>query len=785
MNRYEEASKELEKLRSMNRYLSSSIRDHNYSSTKKAKSPEKRRHFLSELDEDYEERRNTSRNSYSQLKDRKTDLRESSHSRLNGNHSDYLDEAPSFLSSDIPNLSISRLHDSGYKRNNVSFGNKSSYSSSFLDNNTRHLSALDLDEKPNIQTTSYSKRQYSSNIGATQNSSSSEGEGATTRESAARSLSPTHHRSTQTASDSNKNNIFGSSTFDSSFSSTHPTFTTPSTTPFTSSTSVIAAFRELQNKIKSIENERYLLYQEKDELKNRLLEMKRHTSLTKNKLEIETTESLLSLRNVYDKMKKTYHDLSYQLLSKQDINETYKKKIQTQESLYSSLQHDNIKLQEKLLVMEKNKLALERKSSEMKYRINDIEYQYKQSPTKHSKYELPKLNEINELENEISNVHYENQKITMKIHSLQTYIDTILKINGDLCDTLIDREKAKNNFLKSLSPPPPRYTWPKEIPYNNILAVVNEATKAQATAALENSAYKATEQVMKSVIESISPSKSPAKRGGSSYTSSVSPSRSSMVSRSLSPSFRYATKGRSQSPYRYEHNSSDVGDIPVYNSPERIEDRLHKSLNKLSSPEGKLESDEEEEDFFDDNNDDNNMYHSSSKGVSFDKHISERNHGKLLNLSDSEDEDDIRQSSSIQETKKIKRVKRKKTKKVGTRRRSLSAGSTSTGGERRSRSSSLTRHKSSTLEKVITRQGAINSATRFAAALNAAVHTVKVGTTPSAVRTSHHRANKMPMEAKADFIPSSGTRSSEFNVIASVSKASRAVKELNASLASK
>ncbi len=38
---------------------------------------------------------------------------------------------------------------------------------------------------------------------------------------------------------------------------------------------------------------------------------------------------------------------------------------------------------------------------------------------------------------------------------------------------------------------------------------------------------------------------------------------------------------------------------------------------------------------------------------------------------------------------------------------------------------------------------------------------------------------------KIDFIPSSRTSSSEFNIIASVSKAARATKELNATIASK
>jgi hypothetical protein len=44
--------------------------------------------------------------------------------------------------------------------------------------------------------------------------------------------------------------------------------------------------------------------------------------------------------------------------------------------------------------------------------------------------------------------------------------------------------------------------------------------------------------------------------------------------------------------------------------------------------------------------------------------------------------------------------------------------------------------------------------------------------------------SKLPSN-KVNFIPSSATSSAEFNIVASVSKASRAAKSLNATLASK
>jgi hypothetical protein len=49
-------------------------------------------------------------------------------------------------------------------------------------------------------------------------------------------------------------------------------------------------------------------------------------------------------------------------------------------------------------------------------------------------------------------------------------------VNGDLCNTILAREKTKERVIQFASLyTPPRYTWPKQLPYTEILSVINDA----------------------------------------------------------------------------------------------------------------------------------------------------------------------------------------------------------------------------------------------------------------------------------------------------------------------
>jgi hypothetical protein len=55
-------------------------------------------------------------------------------------------------------------------------------------------------------------------------------------------------------------------------------------------------------------------------------------------------------------------------------------------------------------------------------------------------------------------------------------------VNGDLCNTILAREKTKERVIQFASLyTPPRYTWPKQLPYSEILSVINDAADNNST----------------------------------------------------------------------------------------------------------------------------------------------------------------------------------------------------------------------------------------------------------------------------------------------------------------
>jgi hypothetical protein len=833
MNRYEEASKELEKLRSMNRLLKSSLKVESNSK----KTIDTSKHFLQDLDEEYEETNHKLQRIKLEREKRKQDQQKEVPSGVE-NLND------TFLSSDLPNASISRLSENDRFNNsrtrnssskilnntNTSF-NGSTYttrsSQSFTSpSSTRQYRDLDIEDKPNFDVGHFSM--YHTYHSARDRHRSDL--------DTSRSLSPlkdrgTHTHGTQTLDDSYLNITNGShrqkeshrhhhheDTRESyhhdvpstSFSSTYPNSstsfshtTTANNNNLSATTSVMSAFRELQNKTKHVENERYLLLKEKDELKNKIMESKRNAAIHRNKLEIETTESLLTHRNHYEKVQKVYNDLNYQFLTQREHHEALEKKLSSQEKHYHGLQHDLIHYQEKLLALEKHKISLEKTMNDSKMRVGDLELNQRLSPQKHSRSEFPLLQEMNSLEEDVAAVHREQSSIDRKVVHLQDYIDLILKINGDLCQTLIQREKAKNQFLRTLSPPP-RYSWPKDVPYNNVIDMVNDAARVHASIALENSALKVTENAIKSVVDALSPSSSynPANRRKSPMRGGGGASRSQSPSSTTTPT---RMRGHSQ-----RQSSSSVGGI--YNSPERIERRLHSSMNTLSSPskekhsathhshvsfddqinmqsdEGEEQEDEEEQEESEEEEDDDEET---------DRNL--KNMGRLV-----KEYSNLKRSNGKLTKKKKKKKKTSSSSSNIRRSRSLEASTASS--RRRSHSGSSFRQHS--LETVLARQGAITSATRFAAAVDAAANAARIVDNPTPVHALHraggsgyppappsssaHNTNTATTvhdshdpANKLSFIPASSSKNNEFNMIASVSKASRASKNLNATLASK
>lgn len=533
-------------------------------------------------------------------------------------------------------------------------------------------------------------------------------------------------------------------------------------------TSVIEAFRELQGEVKVLEAERFEASRERDELKNRLQDSKRTLSLSKNRAEIETTETLLSIRAQNERASRHVDEAKARLRAQEEIVDSLQRKLQAQHHLITSLQADIARNEHQLINMEKGIQLLRREVHTITSRTSDVNEVAMSSPSMHKTQAERVHHTITALQKQIEKVNLSKMKLHTKLTSLRSYVDLVIKINGELCETLIAREAAKAEVLRlsrSLSPPP-RYSWPKEVPYNNIVHIVNESAKATAEAAVEHAALKATEGAIKSVIKAMTP---PRRRPVDEISSDDEEDIEDIkrrVNRSLDrlsrPLTAFSASSASKSPTRMRSRSPSLT-----NTNSRNRKNTASSISRVVTRSLNFDDYDDEDDEYDNNR----LLHTTSTALS------------------------RAQSSQATGNRRKKMTRRRKTVK-GNKRPSSAMGisnqtaatahQTATTAILSNMLSGIRRDKS--WKKVVTRQGAVTSATRLAAAATAA--TVAANSpSPPRIRPNTTMTQTVPIHggprAKIDFLPSSGTASHEFNIIAAVSKASRSTKELNATIASK
>jgi hypothetical protein len=378
-------------------------------------------------------------------------------------------------------------------------------------------------------------------------------------------------------------------------------------------------------------------------------------------------------------------------------------------------------------------------------------------------------------------------KAQAKLASLRSYIDIILKINGELCETLLTREAAKREVMRlTHAITPPRYSWPKEVPYHDILQAVNETAKWTAEAAAERASLKVTESALNNVIRAISPPPSRSRSRSRSQSLGARNCESNMTTaarssldesdtddsgalrrgRSVNRSLKFSTSNHSKAItshglriYMDEENENDLGD------------------NTLDSGDESVPSDAEI------NTDTVHRYHKYQKSLQ-----------ELL-------QNDVSAKKSKTSKRKVKKRGQKSYSTLSLNSvdsASVTKKNTAENASSLQRFLSAMRRKKS-LQTVISRQAAVTNATRLAAAASAASNSVKIANINTNSASLLHRntsaslhnrkvkakVEELPVTSKVVFVPSSTTGSNEFNIVASVSRASRAAKELNATVASR
>lgn len=278
----------------------------------------------------------------------------------------------------------------------------------------------------------------------------------------------------------------------------------------TAVTNIVAAFRELQTKLKIIEEERANAFRDKEETKRQLENLRKEFAIKQSTLEINTTEQLLNTSASSEQLRTHLGEVQAQESSLHHIHGSLQRTIKAHKSILQGLEEDISELNPKMWSLEERNKILTDELRNVESRISQLEVQ----PLQKSHSDLVELaavkSEVLATESHISELYNATRRTNIRISALEKYANLMTTVNGDLCNTILARERTKERVIEFASLyTPPRYSWPKQLPYTEILSVINDAAdnSPHHSASVTSSRSTRKDCLPRRVVRSKSPSK--------------------------------------------------------------------------------------------------------------------------------------------------------------------------------------------------------------------------------------------------------------------------------------
>ena len=226
---------------------------------------------------------------------------------------------------------------------------------------------------------------------------------------------------------------------------------------------VATAFRELQAKIKHVELDRESAFRDRDKLAEELNEKRRDLSLMKSAAEIHSVDSLLVRRNEADHLGTAITDLK---IKTELLNDSFRN---AQRGLDNKTERQT-ELETEIGEIQSICHNLQRSIDNRRYQITRLSDGCGEMEKKIMLRETDDVTnklivDLNALETEIKEQHHAAEKSSLRADSLEKYMSMVLQINGDLCNTVREKETA-NSKVKRLSSrlvSAPALAWSQEL----------------------------------------------------------------------------------------------------------------------------------------------------------------------------------------------------------------------------------------------------------------------------------------------------------------------------------
>ena len=215
-----------------------------------------------------------------------------------------------------------------------------------------------------------------------------------------------------------------------------------------STTNVIAAFRELQAKAKTLESDRAAVFRSRDDLRDRISLNRQSHALWKTNSEAKTADSLYATRSATEQVSISCNDLQARMRALDELHESLQAGLTAQRSHKFSLDDDIRRLSSRVAELGEANKMLSVDAETVEDRCDFLDDKVATSPSSNRKVVGKLRVSLTNLEDEIELVRSATMRNHVRAKALERYIDLMVSINEDLCRTIAKKDRARRKILE-------------------------------------------------------------------------------------------------------------------------------------------------------------------------------------------------------------------------------------------------------------------------------------------------------------------------------------------------
>ena len=214
---------------------------------------------------------------------------------------------------------------------------------------------------------------------------------------------------------------------------------------------VTTAFRELQDRAKSLETETQKLRAESDHMSKQiddLLNSREARMQDRSANRLKASEALYHIRDANNKLRIEMSELDTQLIYMENDARAVTMATTTSRSLLAGVEDDVHELKLKLKELVGSEELMRAEINRSNSRVENKQEKLDKLPAKHHTQRTKMLNTIKKTEEQINILNFQLEQQQVQCGTVTRYMEMLLSVNDEICNTVLTREEAKSRVLR-------------------------------------------------------------------------------------------------------------------------------------------------------------------------------------------------------------------------------------------------------------------------------------------------------------------------------------------------